>query len=564
MNSKLKKSAMQKQAYKIIIRTLLAIFLLTILGFSTYAQTCMKPAYTVTGDSLIIGGCIINGDLTILDGGKLEVDLTGSFPDTFIVRGDILINGNGKLIIYADPGATNEQFIISNNSNSERTIILNDNSSIVIEDVEFRTQEGNLTGAQSIYMECISSDNSSFTATRCFLDQATAWLLYQLNNDAKTNITNCSHFPTEIYVHDNSIAKFHGTDTNLGIWMDFDNITDTVNLPMQGGAYSWKIGQGFGGINTNWLVDIDNAEIGLGLNIYPTAQLTINGNGTPSTGEVTIGLFYANGTDTLTNLQAGLQNTTIDNRLTFNNVQLGPIAWQIYLLMNETLYINNSVINEIGVVGPSQVIVDSSLLQLAVLASIGNNSSMTINNSEVWNQFVQAANNSSIIFNNCDIIGSLFTAMDMTSDITVNNGCFYENPIGCTPATMVNISTGQPYCNPFSQPGYPQIMSVGAVNLNNVDNCGVLSAVEIHQESIDDIIVFPNPSNFEVTIKLDNYLSDSYSIRIYDIMGRQLLHLPNIGDPQITIDIRNLSNGIYLLQYQSRKGRTITKKILIE
>ena len=547
------------------VHVVLTIILLTIFKINTNAQ-CNKPAYTVSGDSLIIGSCIINGNLTILNGGKLEVDLTGPALDTFIVRGNILINGNGVLIIHADSGAIGEQFIVSNNSNNERSIVLNDSSSIVLKDIEFRTQEGNLSSTQSIYMECISNDSSSFTATRCFLDQTTAWLLHQLNDDAQANITDCSHIPTEIYIHNNSKAEFHGTGTNLGVWMDFENITDTIKLPLQSGTgpYSWTAGQGSSGLNTGWLVDIDNAEIGLGLSIYPTANLTINGNGTPATGEVTIGLFFANSIDTLNNLQVGLQNTVVDNRLTFNNVQLGPIAWQIYLLMNETLYIKNSTINEIGVAGPSQVIVDSSLLQLAVLASIGNSSSMTINNSEVWNQFVQAANNSSIVFNNCDIVGSLFTVMDAASNITVNNGCFYENPNGCTPATMLNITTGQPFCNPFSQPGYPQIMSVGPVNLNNVSYCGILSIAEEHQESIDDIRVFPNPSNFELTMQPVSYSGDIYSVTIYDSMGRQLLHVANISTPQITIDTRSLNNGMYLLQYQPRKGKTITKKILIE
>ena len=71
--------------------------------------------------------------------------------------------------------------------------------------------------------------------------------------------------------------------------------------------------------------------------IFPSTQLTINGAGFPNTGELKVALMFANGTDTLQNLYVGLQNTTVDNGangfVTLSNVNLGPVAWQIYALI---------------------------------------------------------------------------------------------------------------------------------------------------------------------------------------------------------------------------------------
>ncbi len=203
--------------------------------------------------------------------------------------------------------------------------------------------------------------------------------------------------------------------------------------------------------------------------------MTINGSGFPATGELKVALMFSNNTDTIKNLQTGLQHTTIangpDGWVTLNQVNLGPIAWQIYALMNENLFIKNSIVNEIGIAGPSQVVVDSSLLQLGVLGSVGiGGSTMTINNSDIWNQSVNAANSSTITLNNCQVTGSAFSTTDDQSHITVNGGCFFQNPSGCTPAAMVNISTGQPYCNPFITAGFPRNLSPATVIFNGVNN----------------------------------------------------------------------------------------------
>lgn len=75
---------------------------------------------------------------------------------------------------------------------------------------------------------------------------------------------------------------------------------------------------------------MDTVKSGLGVEIYPTANITINGAGLPNTGDLKVALIFAFGSDTLQNLKAGLQDSTISNGIygsvTLNNVNLGPIA----------------------------------------------------------------------------------------------------------------------------------------------------------------------------------------------------------------------------------------------
>jgi hypothetical protein len=348
----------------------------------------------------------------------------------------------------------------------------------------------------------------------------------------------------------------HGSDTHTGIWLNFQDITGTIDLPAyQSQPYSWAIGRGIAGLNTPWYLELDSVQqqnIGLGVQIFPTSKMTINGAGLPNTGELKVAMMFANNTETVRDLKVGLQNTTVKNgpngSVTLNNVNLGLIAWQLYALMNEHLTIKNSVVNEIGIGGPSTITVDSSLLQLAVLAAVGiGGSTMTINNSEIWNQEITATNNSRIILNNCRVTGSAFSTTDSLSRITINGGCFFSNPAGCTAATMVNVTTGQPYCNPFIPPGYPQNLSPATVTFNGVNyNCdtGINGT-----GSTDSFQIFPNPATGTLNISFSGTQNPKEQIQIFNSIGI-LLKIIDIVQPG-QIDITGLPCGLYFVRLKN-------------
>lgn len=517
---------------------------------------CNAGNYTVTGNMVITGSCIISGDLTIVNGATLDVDFTNAVADTFVVRGNILLTGNAVLWVHSTEGSTNDQFIISNSYSTQRTITTLDSSRVQLENIEFRTQEGNLTNAASLYMNYNAAGNSVFYINDSWLDTRTAWLLCNLKNSSTLIGYDPNHVPTESYLQDSAQLTLHGAGTNTGIWLDFESVTGTLDLPLsQAQPYTWKVGRGTGGPAAAWYLEVDSANPGLGVEIFPTSKININGMGLPATGELKVALFFANSTDTIKALQVGLQNITLatgpSGNVTLNNVNLGPIGWQLYALANENLYINNSVVNEIGIAGPSKVTVDNSVLQFGGLVAMGiGGSSMSINNSDIWNQAITAANNSIITLNNCKITGSALSTTDTSSHITVNGGCFLQNPSGCTENDMVDLATGVPFCNPFVPPGYPQNLSPASVMFNGV-NYGCMPLI-----GDSSVMIFPNPAENSVQITVAN-ANESYSIDVYSIIGQRLFRLYN----QKSIDISTLSSGIYIIKIR-QQGKTWVNKII--
>jgi hypothetical protein len=517
---------------------------------------CNSGSYTVTTNTVISGSCIINGDLTISNGASFDVDFTNAATDTLVVRGNILLQGNAVLWVHAASGSTGGQFIVSNSYSGQRSITTKDSSRVQLEYIELRTQEGDLANAASIYMNYDAEDNSKLYINKSWLNTQTAWLLCNMKNRSTLIGNEPNHVPTEIYIQDTAQVALHGRGTNVGLWLNFESITGTLNLPPdQAQPYSWKIGRNIGGINTPWYLEVDTASPGLAVQIFPSSKITINGSGLPATGELKVALMFSNSTDTVKGLKVGLQNTTVadgpNGNVALNNVNLGPIAWQLYALINENLSVKNSIVNEIGISGPSNVTVDSSLLQLAVLGALGiGGSAMTINNSEIWNQSITAANNSTITLNDCKVYGSAFSTSDALSRIIVNGGCFFQNPTGCTGNNMINLATGQPYCNPFISPGFPKNLSPATVAFNGVNNNCM---TDINDSSLK---IFPNPSNHLININIPS-TGQAYSIEIYTIVGQRIIETQN----QKIIDLSNLSEGVYIIRVRLQ-GKTWVNKIV--
>ena len=538
---------------KAILAFCILSFAAIIFPFRASAIGCMyQGSDTISTVTTITGGCIINGDLVILNNGALQVDLTGGQPDTFVVRGNILLQGNATLFIHADSGSTGGIFIVSNSVNNQRTITTQGASRVLLEYVEFRTQEGDLSNASSFYMNFNAEDSSLLFVTGCWLNPQTAWLLCNLTNKSNFTGRGSNEVPTEIYVQDSARMSVHGTDTKIGVWLLFATTTDTLNLPDQTGAYfNWQAGRGTGGVNASgWVVTVDSAKPGLGVQVQPFAKVVVNGTGVPATGEIHANILFTGGTDTVANLGAGLQNITVaKGRLTLNNVNLGPVGWQLYSVSNENLYVVNCLVNELGVVGPhNAVVVDSSTLQLATLSALGSNgSTVEVNNSSIWSQAIIAANTCALNIYNCNVTGSWFST-DGISYITATGGCFMPNPTGCTQNNMVNISTGMPNCNPFIPAGGPLNHSPSTVTFNGVYACS--EAVE-NLIPDQEIIVYPNPSSGVFIIQQKT--TETKTVRLLNIVGMPLKEF-SITGTTTQFDINNLPSGVYLLQIDNSKG----------
>jgi hypothetical protein len=409
--------------------------------------------------------------LTVKGNAVLTIDYTATPENSFVVNGSVLLQDNAQLIIRGNKSLMNDGFIIANEFSSQYTLKTTGNSIIKLENIGLRTQTGSVSEKGNIYMSYDAMDNSSMIIDGAKLDNESSWLLGNFRNKSKLEITNSVYIPTEIYLNDSCSVSITGADTKTGLWMALTSGAHTMQLPnVSTNSWSWTAGKNLGA-GVNWSLSIVNSSSGLGVQLFPNASASITGNNV-APGEIAIGYFVSNNNEIINDLKVGLQNgIIIPNRLSLNNVRLGPIAWQIYSLTSASLTINNSTINEIGIVGDGNVTVNNSLLQCAVLACYGQNSSLTVNNSDVWNQSIETNSNGKITFTDCNIYGSQFITRSAQSTIAINGGSFRDNPPIDRTKTFVDIISGYPNYNPFSAPGPPKKSGSGAITCVGVANC---------------------------------------------------------------------------------------------
>ena len=439
---------------------------------ATSAQCDPGQAMTVSSSVTLTQDCTIGGDLTVTGKAVLLFDYRSRSGARLVVRGNINLQDDASLQVEGNP-AGRAAFVVDNEFNQQRSVNSRDNATLRLRNVEFHTQRSVDPQKGSVYTAYEGRGRSSLEVTGSSLNEAAAWLLANLYESATLTMVDSQHVPNEIYVHDSSVARIRGASTRTGVWLDAQGAKGTLTLPNTTGPFSWQVGAGQG-LNVGWLLQVENAEAGLGLEVKPGTALTVVGNGAraPVTGELKISYFVVQAREVLDGLKAGLQNRAVSDRLTLKNVQLGPIAWQLYAGDNADLTIRNSVINEIGIFGRNaRVLVERSVLQLAVLAALGPSSSLTINTSEIWNQAVEAANQAQVTISDSQTYGTLFRGRDASARISIKGGAFRDNPGSCTRTGMVDTTTGQPKCNPFSAPGRPRKAGSGTIGCTGTQGC---------------------------------------------------------------------------------------------
>lgn len=83
---------------------------------------------------------------------------------------------------------------------------------------------------------------------------------------------------------------------------------------------------------------------------------------------------------------------------------------------------------------------------------------------------------------------------------------------------------------------------LGVLKLNDY-SC--FNTTKVIKENKDDIIVYPNPTNGEVTIKSENVIT---KVEVYNSLGASVLSKGNINTKTATFSLSNLSKGIYTVK----------------
>lgn len=103
------------------------------------------------------------------------------------------------------------------------------------------------------------------------------------------------------------------------------------------------------------------------------------------------------------------------------------------------------------------------------------------------------------------------------------------------------------------------IQNVTSVQLNKINVIEEPDANDIDRTEYTDLRIFPNPANTNIIIASD-HLKDCLSITISDVSGRIIKKMPiNLKESHLSIDVSDISTGIYLLNMESKAGNFVAK-----
>lgn len=70
-----------------------------------------------------------------------------------------------------------------------------------------------------------------------------------------------------------------------------------------------------------------------------------------------------------------------------------------------------------------------------------------------------------------------------------------------------------------------------------------------------DIKIYPNPVIDQVRIDIGNLnILGGYGVNIYTITGQSIYSVSNQNNPQISIDLSNIPNGVYIVNIITQEG----------
>lgn len=100
--------------------------------------------------------------------------------------------------------------------------------------------------------------------------------------------------------------------------------------------------------------------------------------------------------------------------------------------------------------------------------------------------------------------------------------------------------------------------------VTNTFNTQFVSALGNALFTESSINLYPNPANSLVQIALQNTTEIIDSIVIYDILGKKVSQISSVASNQSTIDVSNLSKGIYLVEISTENHLKQIKKLIIQ
>jgi len=175
---------------------------------------------------------------------------------------------------------------------------------------------------------------------------------------------------------------------------------------------------------------------------------------------------------------------------------------------------------------------------------------------DVWYEFIAPQSGS---------VTMTISALPLTAKIALYESCTAVTPLFCAEGELLadGLTPNTTYylqvwleANPMNRQGVPENVTGNFVL--NIQDTTTLSLNE-SQSSINQIQLYPNPAKDKITITAETVLD---AVSIYEMSGKRILQKENMTTNTETLQLENMSSGLYLVQIKTA-NTTIIKKLLI-
>ncbi|MBK7667527.1 MAG: T9SS type A sorting domain-containing protein [Sphingobacteriaceae bacterium] len=99
------------------------------------------------------------------------------------------------------------------------------------------------------------------------------------------------------------------------------------------------------------------------------------------------------------------------------------------------------------------------------------------------------------------------------------------------------------------------------VATNKTINTIVLAAGINEIEKSSFINLYPNPTNGSITI---NSIENLKSVQVYNVTGALMINVSDVNSKSITVDLHSFAKGLYFVKTETKDGKSMTKKVILE
>lgn len=100
--------------------------------------------------------------------------------------------------------------------------------------------------------------------------------------------------------------------------------------------------------------------------------------------------------------------------------------------------------------------------------------------------------------------------------------------------------------------------------VTNIFNTKFINALNNTSFDNQNLVLYPNPATNNVQISLVNTFENIDTIVLYDMLGKAIKTVPVQSNENVTLDVSNLSKGVYLVEITTENNLKTVKKLVIQ